>query len=45
MKATRVFPAVIIVLQGFALLVCVWKGDWKGVAYWFGAVVINASVI
>lgn len=44
MKATYVFPTILIVLYFGAGLVCLWQGDYRRAIYWLGAILLTGAV-
>ncbi len=44
MKSTYIFPAVLIVLDVGAAIVCAFNKDFKKAVYWLAAAVLNAAV-
>lgn len=44
MKATLIFPTVLIVLDVGAAIVCAVGGDLKRAIYWFAAATLTATV-
>ena len=44
MKPTDIFPAVMIIIDIGAAVMCILGKDYKKAVYWFAAAVLNAAV-
>ncbi len=44
MRADKLFPALLILLQAAAGVAYIPSGDWRMVVYWFAAAVLNVAV-
>ena len=44
MKPTYIFPAVMIIIDIGAAVMCILGKDYKKAVYWFAAAVLNAAV-
>ncbi len=44
MKATYIFPSILIVLDIAAAAVYAYDGDWRRMIYWLAAAVLTAAI-